>query len=175
MGYGRNPYQAVQDFRSTLQRSVSCVTASVLTVRSVEGYGAGSEHALVLGDVEAVRLPGADVALSIRAYARVRESGDDEAAASPWRADLVAYFYTLEERGGPEILAYHWHPDSRSPITFPHLHLETGARVGREELQRAHVPTGRVELEDVLLMAIREFGVRPRRDDWAKILDHPRR
>jgi hypothetical protein len=47
-----------------------------------------------------------------------------------------------------------------------------GSGVGREELQKAHIPTGRVELEDVLLLAIREFGVRPRRDDWEEILGY---
>lgn len=55
-------------------------------------------------------------------------------------------------------------------MDFPHLHLGAGSGVSREGLQKAHIPTGRVELEDVLLMAIRELGVRPRRDDWQEIL-----
>jgi hypothetical protein len=76
----------------------------------------------------------------------------------------------LREPEGPEIVAYHWHPGRRSPIDFPHLHLGAGSGVDREELHKAHLPTGRVELEDVLLMAIQEFGVRPRREDWEEIL-----
>lgn len=166
VGYGRNPYQAVQDLRSTLQRAISCVTSSVFMVQSANGYAVGSTHALVLGSPEATRLPGSSIALSIRVYARVAERTGE----APWRADLASYFYTLRDLEGQEILAYHWHPNSRSPITFPHLHLGAGSRVGREELQKAHVPSGRVELEDVLAMAIREFGVRPRREDWARIL-----
>jgi hypothetical protein len=82
----------------------------------------------------------------------------------------AGYYYALRELEGSEIVAYHWHPGRRSPIDFPHLHLGAGSGIGREELQKAHVPTGRVDLEDVLLMAIREFGVRPRREDWARIL-----
>jgi hypothetical protein len=167
VGYGRNPYGAVQDFRSSLQRAISCVTPSVIAVRSAAGYGVGSEHALALGVPEAVRLAGTDIALSVRAYASVVEREEGSAA---WRVGLSSYFYTLRDAQGPEIIAYHWHPGGRSPIDFPHLHLGAGSGVGRDELQKAHLPTGRVELEDVLLMAIREFGVRPWRDDWEEIL-----
>ncbi len=167
VGYGRNPYQAVQDFRSSLQRAISCVSPSVIVVRSASAYGVGSEHALTLGVPEAVKLPGADIALSIRAYARVVERDD---GVAPWSADLVSYFYTLRDAQAGEIVAYHWHTERRSPVDFPHLHLGAGSGVSRDELQKAHIPTGRVELEDVLAMAIREFGVRPRRDDWAEIL-----
>ena len=166
MGYGRNPYQAVQNYRSALQRVISCVTPSVILVGSTQGYRPGSEHRLVLGPEEAVKLPGADLSLSVQVFARV----SDQAGQAPWTVSTFGYYYTLREPEGPEIVAYHWHPGRRSPIDFPHLHLGTGSGVGREELQKAHIPTGRVELEDVLALVIREFGVRPRRDDWAEIL-----
>ena len=55
-------------------------------------------------------------------------------------------------------------------MEFPHMRLGAVFGAGREEFQKAPIPTDRVELEDVLLMAIREFGVRPRRDDWREIL-----
>ncbi len=166
MGQGRNPYQAVQSYRSSLQRAVSCVTSSVILVGSTQGYRPGSEHRLVLGPEEAVRLPGADLSLSVQVFAWVSEP----AGQAPWTVSPFGYYYALRESEGPEIVAYHWHPGRRSPIDFPHLHLGAGSGVSREELQKAHIPTGRVELEDVLLMAIREFGVRPRRDDWQEIL-----
>jgi hypothetical protein len=113
-----------------------------------------------------VRLSGADLSLSVQVFARVSE----QAGQAPWTVSTFGYSYALREPEGPEIIAYHWHPGRRSPIDFPHLHLGAGAGIGREELQKAHIPTGRVELEDVLLMAIREFGVRSRRDDWQEIL-----
>ncbi len=167
MGQGRNPYQAVQNYRSSLQRIVSCVTSSVILVGSTQGYRPGSEHRLALGPEEAVRLPGANVSLSVQVFARVLEQGE---RALPWTVSPFGYYYALREPEGPEIVTYHWHPGRRSSIDFPHLHLGAGSGVGREELQKAHIPTGRVELEDVLMMAIREFGVRPRREDWARIL-----
>lgn len=168
-GYGRNPYGAVQNLRSALQRAISCVTPSVLTVRSSAGeYGPGSEHALTLGSGEPARMAGiAGISLWLRHFARV--SGH-EGLQGPWRADTVGYYYAILDKEEQEVISYHWHPGRRSPIDFPHLHLGAGSGVSRDELQKAHVPTGRVELEDVLLMAIREFGVTPRREDWARIL-----
>lgn len=167
-GYGRNPYGAVQSLRSALQRAISCVTPSVLTTRSARGYGPGSDHLLTLGSGEPARMAGiAEVSLWLRHFARVVEH---EGSQGPWRADTVGYYYALLDVEGREIIAYHWHPGRRSSIDFPHLHLGAGSGVSRDELQKAHVPTGRVELEDVLALAIREFGVRPRREDWAEIL-----
>lgn len=136
-------------------------------VRGTEGYRAGTKHLLALGSDEAVKLPGADIALSMQIFARVLERADQ---APPWEVSPFGYLYALKEPEGREILAYHWHPGRRSPIDFPHLHLGAGSGVSRDELQKAHIPTNRVELEDVLALAIREFGVRPRRDDWAEIL-----
>jgi hypothetical protein len=43
--------------------------------------------------------------------------------------------------------------------------------MGRPELINAHFPTGRIALEDVLRLAITEFGVRPPRSDWAEVYD----
>ena len=42
----------------------------------------------------------------------------------------------------------------------------------RDELTRAHLPTGGVTLAAFLRMAIRDFGVEPRRDDWQNVLEH---
>jgi hypothetical protein len=168
MGQGRNPYQAVQSYRSSFQRAVSCVTPSVILASSAQGYRPRSEHRLALGPEEAVKLPGADISLSVQVFARVSE----QAGQAPWTVSTFGYSYVLREPEGPEILAYHWHPGRRSPIDFPHLHLGAGSGVECERLQKAHIPTGLVELEDVLLLAIRELGVRPRRDDWEETLGY---
>ena len=44
--------------------------------------------------------------------------------------------------------------------------LQDGARLS----SRMHLPTGQVAIEDVIRLAIVEFGVRPRRADWAAVL-----
>lgn len=77
--------------------------------------------------------------------------------------------YRVEEEEVGEILAYHWDPETSS-THLPHLHLGPAARVGAQLLHRAHIYTGRIAIEDVLLLAIEEFGVKPLRDDWRTVL-----
>ena len=55
--------------------------------------------------------------------------------------------------------------------TSPHMHLGPAAEIGFTDLGRAHLPTGRIGLADVLRLAIRDLGAEPRRDDWREVLD----
>jgi hypothetical protein len=89
-----------------------------------------------------------------------------------WTVQTVAYWYTFEvsQDDETEIISYHWHPTASGGITFPHLHLGPAATPRYEPLVTAHVPTGRVDLEDVLRFAIQDLGVQPRRADWDAIL-----
>jgi len=75
--------------------------------------------------------------------------------------------------GGQEILAYHWHPEGRSHVGTPHLHLGAGAEIGWPGLQKVHLPTGLVILPDQIELAIGS-GVHARRSDWRRVLDHAR-
>jgi hypothetical protein len=80
----------------------------------------------------------------------------------------------LDDADGREVLSFQWHPGGRSPVTWPHLHLGAGAEVGRAELTSAHLPTGRVAIEEVLGLAISELGVEPLRgDERARSSDGP--
>jgi hypothetical protein len=112
---------------------------------------------------------GLDLAIDVRLQYHVREVGSHE-----WTVTTVAYYYTVKRSEGPEIIAYHWHPSQRSPATFPHLHLQAGARVGRPELVDAYLPTGRVMAEDFVRLLIEHFGVRPLRTDWKDALRESR-
>jgi hypothetical protein len=84
----------------------------------------------------------------------------------------MSYMYTLEDEDGHEIIGYHWHPEGESDFRRPHLHLGYGAEIGRVELEdtKAHIPTGRVALEDFIELLIRAFRIEERRDDWGQIL-----
>jgi hypothetical protein len=90
----------------------------------------------------------------------------------PYKVETVAYYYTVIELDDPwrEVFAYHWHPQGRSPVIFPHFHLYQGVGTMRGEVRKAHFPTGRIALEEVLRLVIQEFGVIPLRDDWEAIL-----
>jgi len=93
-------------------------------------------------------------------------------APSMWKVKTQSYAYALTDKQNQEILAYHWHP--KTPPIFPHFHLGAGASVGHSVLRKAHMPTWRVSLEDVIWMLINEFGVKPRRADWQTVLSRSR-
>lgn len=147
------------------------MTDSVVNLHG--GYHTAVEpHVLVLGRGRPVRLAGdARLSLSLQIYYRVAE---DSGSRFSWRVTIVGYLYALTDERGREVIAYHWHPDERSAVTYPHLHLGAGAQVGRAELLKVHFPTGPIVVEDVVHLAISEFDVRPRRQDWAQILERTR-
>jgi hypothetical protein len=126
-----------------------------------------------LGDGVPVRLAGpGHLSMSVEIYFRVARDLDQR---HRWEARTAGYMYALYDRSGREVLAYHWHPEGRSHITAPHLHLGAGAEVSRRDLADAHLPTGDIALEDVLRLAITDLGVRPLRRNWSDILDRTRR
>jgi len=164
---GRTPSEAVTSFLEPFQRALSCVTDEVPTVSG--GYHpAAAPHALTIGRGSSISLRGAPVRLSvIHDYRIVEDSGP----RGPWKIQSIAYFYALEGEDEREILAYHWHPDERFRVGTPHAHLGPNALVGHPRLAEAHLPTGRVALEEVIRLAIGEFRVTPNRDDWLEVLE----
>lgn len=92
-----------------------------------------------------------------------RESGS-------WRIETLAYSQRLETTDAREIVAYHWHPGRSSRIMHPHMHLGAGIGADLGILDKTHIPTGRVALEDLLRFAIVEVGVEAQRSDWEEIL-----
>lgn len=126
-------------------------------------------HSLTLGSDEPVRLPGGGgLRLSISHHYRVVKA---EGRRGPWKVSSAAYLYALDDGDGHELLAYHWHPEWRSAIARPHLHLGAGAMVGHKGVAEAHLETGRVAIESLLRCAIAELGAEPLRDDWRQVLD----
>ncbi|MGI8642912.1 MAG: hypothetical protein ACR2LS_02210 [Thermomicrobiales bacterium] len=100
----------------------------------------------------------------------------EEAERQAYEASITAYGYRILEPEGREILTYHRHPESSSPVTTPHLHLSTrmppvnvatGSQVALGEM---HIPAGVVTLAQVVRLLITEFHVEPRRDDWEVVL-----
>lgn len=156
---GRTEHEAVQSFIDPLQLALSCATRAVINVSG--GYSRDKVHMLVLNRGEAVRLQGgAGIWLSIAQHYRVVEH---EGPRGPWKVSTVGYLYALQDSAQQEIVAYHWHPTSHSRVTYPHAHLGSAASIGRADLARAHLPTGRIAIEEVLRLAIEGFSVRPSR------------
>jgi hypothetical protein len=167
---GKSPAEAVQNFRDPLQLAISCVTQGYINVRG--GYHPGPKpHPLTLNEGAPVQLSGsARLLLSVIQLYSIVES-KVENPLGDWKVSTAAYQYSLAQENGKEILAYHWHPDARNSIRTPHLHIGPGAQAKWKPLAKAHIPTGRIALEDLLRLAIRDFGVEPLRPDWAEVLD----
>lgn len=94
------------------------------------------------------------------------------------RIEVLSYVYTVLTRDRVELVSFQWHPYGAGEIEFPHVHI--GPALARRdsvvrpgEAHKIHVPTGEVSLADVVRLAITEFGVEPRRDDWEEILNRP--
>lgn len=135
-------------------------------------YASVTPHPLTLMDGLPVGLDGTDLTVQVSQQYRVIENPDPRES---WQVRTVAYHYTLGESEGREILSYQWHPNVPGSVSFPHLHLQHGAGLGRPEFERAHLPTGRVTLEDFVRLLIDDFGTPPAREDWLGVLEESRR
>lgn len=106
----------------------------------------------------------------------------DTALRPGFEALVTMYMYGVLDRLGRELFAYHWHPTGVSAIGSPHFHASTTPpvllpsqpgtpRATELVLSRIHFPTHRIELPELVRFLIVELGVRPRRQDWAAVLD----
>ncbi len=108
-----------------LQRAISCVSPAVigsvpgaLNTYDVSLRGQGPRDRYT-------RLPGGNALGFAVSYVVIQEPGE-----CTWTATVSTYRYGLYDRDGREILSYHWHPDARSHVTTPHLHLGAASRPG---------------------------------------------
>jgi hypothetical protein len=89
-----------------------------------------------------------------------------------WRVTSLRYAYAIElAESDQEVLAFHWEGHGNGDVPFAHLHLghansENSPLLG----PKAHIPTGRVAIEDVIYFLIDELGVKPLKSDWREIL-----
>lgn len=96
---------------------------------------------------------------------------------------ITGYAFTLFDSEQYELFAYHWHTDGYSQFQTPHLHISgarpfsVASRFGEPIVQslhiaKAHLPTGQIQLEDVIELLIVDpvFAVEPRRADWQRVL-----
>lgn len=147
---------------------------SVILHGSVTSRGSGTpspsldELSVVLNSGDRVRIRG-DVPLDVMAVQQVRLVDDSLAA------EITGDIYAIWLHDGPEIVAYHWHPQDPNGVKFPHVHaapavVQPGGAIRPRDLHKVHFPTGVVSLASVIRPAITEFGVDPLRPDWDAVL-----
>lgn len=169
---GRNPQEAVTDFKDVLRKALGCITYERLTVSRVKQYKLGQIYSITLKDMNAVPLTG--VPLSLVAGQRVRIVRNP---LGGFRVQTVEYAYEFHTKeAAKEVLLFHWTPeDEHAAVRFPHMHIGP-ALIERQHvirpgnLHRTHIPAGRVSLEKTIWMAIKEFGATPTHSHWENVL-----
>jgi hypothetical protein len=154
----------VQNYMAPLQQAISCVSKAVLRPT---GYEPSATAHMLSSEQKPCALPKTDLCFDVAQWFYIIE----DPLNGPWRVTTAGYQYSIETNDGEEVLGYHWHPDSLSPFKEPHLHLGQGAQIGRAEFEaaKAHLPTGRVSMEDFIQLLIEVFDAKPRRD-WKEVL-----
>lgn len=136
-----------------------------------------SDDRLVLASVEAARGyistrpgdPGPIVIgrfrLFVQHWARVvtSEAGD--------RVTTVGYQYQVQ-RGDVPLLEFHFHPGTGVDHCHVHAVTETPAW---PDFRKLHIPTGRIALEDVLELLVRDFGLAARPNAITRLREQRRR
>lgn len=161
----RSAYQAVKLLRDDLQASVSVLTRAVLRAEVVKEptYVA----AITFGHTPRVKV-GPDRWIEVHMAVEARE---DDAETGTWRTHTLRYYFSLFDvpAEGDFVLSYHFHPD---PGGFgrPHMHVRAQPSWAGKNLQKVHLPTGRVPLEAFIRLIVEELGAEPIRKDWGERL-----
>jgi hypothetical protein len=164
---GRTPQETVKAWASSFQQALSCITLAQFHVDGYRPVERPSNADLNGGLVAPLNANPRLSAVVILRYRILRESTE----AGAWMVRVVAYRYALFDEAERDILSYEWHPEGTSWVTWPHAHIGGAMlRDGVRLSSRMHLPTRQVAIEDVIRLAIVEFGVRPRRSDWASVL-----
>jgi len=171
---GRNPREAAGRFLAPIARALACVTP---TRPIATGHAAGCAGVLTFPAGGAVTLGPRRLRFGVTMRYTIERTADPHDPRGPWKVRTLGYAYTLDAATGPELLAYHWHPDQpegRRLVAFPHVHVRAIKDGADRRLCVAHLPTGRIALEDVLELLLGDFKVRRLRGDWRQVLGETR-
>lgn len=170
---GRSPAEAVTNFLDPIQRAISCVTRAPLII-SPGGRGVlGRVHSLTWDEAEPVRVRGPEddvltLDLSIQ-YEIVHIPQDRH--RGPYKVSTRGYMHSLQTIDGAEVIAFHWHPDGKSDVQDPHMHIgSTQLNPAGVITKKHHIPGRRMSVEEVLRYCIEQVGVEPLRPDWKPVL-----
>jgi hypothetical protein len=156
----RRARDAGDAFYSTISGVLHCVTGDGLLIAPGTSPTRGRSRLLTF-QTERARLRdhrGNRLFLAVEHEYAV-ETGDPDGP----RVTTLSYIYTIYDGQERRLLGYHYHPQGRGEarVPFPHLHVYEDISVAGRPLQKLHLPTGRVALEDVVLLLIEGFEVVP--------------
>lgn len=167
---GRTAPEAFQAFIEPLKFALACVARAQITT-SPRGRGAvDTEHSWTINSGDGAEVGGGLRLKATMRYVILRTS----ATAQPFKVQTRKYLYAIEAPDRREILCAHWHPDSSSPVSDPHWHIGGAALTPDGVLTpRAHLPSGRISFEEVVLLAV-DLGAQTLVEDWQARLQRTR-
>ncbi len=149
---------------ASLQQSIGCLGVSPVHVRGTSA----TEHF----DLRITPAGGLGLRASVPLVLLAREFVRPAAEPGPGaRLQRQGYDYeVLMARTRESLFSYHLHAMGASPVVWPHLHPGRGWADDLPRSTRTHLPTGLVPLGEIVRVLILDFGVRPARPDWERIL-----
>lgn len=143
------------------------MTQSLLVER---GHPPAAANCTVVVATDRVRLGRrGDFLLRIRHNDRVDRLLDDP---GDWGATTASDAHRRLDLSERPVFSERWYTEGLSDVRTPHLHIEEATTP--IDLSKTHGPSGFVSLPAVLRMTISDFGIEPRRVDWAALDDAER-
>ncbi len=155
----KSPKEAADNFVFFLRETLSCISDHYLSAfhQSEKLYKAFYEPY--------AKITGRDGIVYNLSVTQIFRTVPVPGSKGEFKAQTQEYSYRLLDETGneDEFFAYHWHPLDPG-VRYPHLHIKTAHRI--------HFQTSRVCLEDVILLLIRDYKIRPRlpHAEWREIL-----
>lgn len=162
---GKNPNEAFHNFYRPLQQNLSCISKDIL----VASRGGQSEidkiHGLTLSNGP-ILISAEGVQLDIQLQYMIVKT--DRTGKDSYRCSTRAYAYSLLSEYDHVLYAWHWHPFGNSSFAAPHVHPR--AVDPRLVPEKAHFPSGRMSMEEIIRAVITEMRAPTERDDWDSVL-----
>jgi hypothetical protein len=168
---GKTPAEAFDLYAKPLKAVLGCLTRETLLRTPIPDSEDQNGNALqrFFFVKSPVLLKDSGLAFDFSHYFRIVWNGE----TSTYRVKTISYTYEIEDEATRhEILAFHWEPDSpRSRVKTPHLHLGFALRDKSLPFHnKAHIPSGRVPVEDVVSFLISDLQVTPLNSDWSAVI-----
>lgn len=162
----RTKAKALDRYKSVLQKSLTCLSPTLIWNTAAAERGERGEFVLLLSDspLRLNRLESEPLYFTATQNFHMEK---DHRFTGEWKVKTDRYEYTLSfsPNLSPELLAWHWHPGSKPE---PHLHAHLEGPDPR--LDKVHLPTGRVAFEEIVRCLIQDLEVRPARQNWENVL-----
>jgi hypothetical protein len=168
---GKTHAEAFDAYAKPLRAVLGCLTRETLLKTTIPGSEDQDGNTLqrFFFVKSPARLKDSGLLFDFSHYFRIVRNSE----TSTYRVKTISYTYEIEDEATRhEILAFHWEPDSpRSRVKTPHLHLGFALRDKTLPFHnKAHIPSGRVPVEDVVSFLISDLQVTSLNGNWSAVI-----